>query len=416
MKRTYYILLTLLSVAVLSWVLPWLVSLCFPQNHRDPFVSWSPVNDRFIISMPVDNIKDEPEIFDLDPNGIAEPSHYTRDERDSLLPEMYVSQLNAKGLMPDSIKGVEMTMQNVRRNSWVFTSTPRTLNRSVPAVYPLLESMPARFSLEDPTVAMTLYDDGLEIIDIETNTTDEIKTKRFANMFRDKEFSFPAREAVANVTTRKGYDNGYLIVDNDGKLFHVKMQVSRPSMARIELPEGLEIDHVWILENADRALYGLVSGTDGSLWAIEHDDYRLMRLPDVTFNPETERMTIFKALFSWVIKVNDDNSATWTALDAQDGKYSTLGVYTYTYPANRLAEIESWIFPFTVSFTSPLDLDVKPRFEGYSWNAMALGALLALVFLFMRRRDSNRKCTAACTLLILVCGLYAFIPLILFKK
>ena len=82
MKRFYYILVTLLATAVLSWVLSWLLSLCFPQNISDPFVSWSPINDRFIVSIPSENGHEDPEIFDYDPATATSSEHYTRDQRD----------------------------------------------------------------------------------------------------------------------------------------------------------------------------------------------------------------------------------------------------------------------------------------------------------------------------------------------
>lgn len=412
MKRFYYILVTLLATAVLSWVLPWLLSLCFPQNIADPFVSWSPINDRFIVSIPSENGHEDPEIFDYDPATDTSSGHYTRDQRDSLLPEMYVNQLASKGLMPDSLKGIEMSMQNIRRNRWVFASFPRDINRSVPTIYPLMESMPARFELEDPKVALTMHD-GVEIIDMETNSTDDVKTRRFAKMFAEKGFRFPAKEAMANITTRKAYDNGYLIIDADNNLYHLKMQVGRPSMARIELPEGAKPVHVFVTENADRMLYGLVSCEDGSLYGLERDTYRMIKLPGVNFDPEHQRLTIIKSLFSWTIKNCRDKEIVWTALDAQNGN-KLLGEYRYTYPTGARDKIEKWIFPFTTSFTSDTDLYVYPRVGNFSWHAIFLNALLAAIVAF-RLRKRKTGCLVANVVLTLLFGIFIFVPILVIR-
>lgn len=415
MKRFYYITFTLLCAAVLSWVLPWLASLCFPQSDRDPFVGFSPVNGKFIVSLATETGapgKVEFKIWDVDPVSGETTTTYTTEERDSLLPEIYANQLASKGLMPDSLNGVEMTMHNIRRNRWMFNSQPRNLNRAVPRFYTLMESMPKRFDLENPTVALYLPGE-VQIIDMETNSLDSLKTRRFSRMFADRGFVFPAKEASGNITVRKAYDNGYLLIDANDDLYHLKMQAGRPSMARIEHPADVTPAHVFVLENADRALYGIVTTLEGRTFVISHDDYSLIELPDVEFNPETDRMNIIKNLFSWVIKVNDGEKSTWTALSSED--LSLIGSYTYEYPANTLDLIEPWIFPFTTTFTTGNDYYVYPRIANFSWRAVFLNIVLAFILVVvLKRRES--KCVWPKVLVTVIFGIFTFIPLILKLK
>lgn len=414
MKKTHYILFFLLSTAVLSWVLPWLYALCFAQRDREPFVSYSPLTDSFIVTdFNTETKTDDPDIFEVDPVTQAPGRHFTMDQRDSLLPEIFVGQLSAKGVMPDSIKGVEVTMRDIRMNSWIFNSSPKDLNRSVPTVYPLMESMPPRFKFEDPEVVLTMHGD-VKIIDIESNSVDRTKTRRFAKMFADKGFSFPAREATGNVTTRKAYDNGYLIIDDDRKLYHLKMQASRPSMARIPLSDTIIPRHVFVMENTDRKLYGLVSDEAHDLYAINHDDtYSISKLSGIKFNPETDRITIMKNLFSWCVKVKSDDGSKWIALDPDD--YSVLAVYDFASPTSMSRMVERWIFPFTTSFTSADDKYVYPRIDHLSWRAIFLNIVLAFIVVFATK-GKNFRCTAGKVTVTLVCGLFAFIPLMLMKR
>ncbi len=412
MKKLYNIILTILSIGVLSWVLPWLYSLCFPVNDPDPFVSWSPVSDSFIVSMPAGNDNQEPEIFAYDGKTGMAGNHYSRDQRDSLLPEIYTNQLATKGLMPDSLKGIEMSMQNIRRNRWIFTSSPRDINRSIPKVYPLMESMPARFDLEDPKVVMMLPG-HVEIINMETNSIDTLKTERFATMFAEKGFKFPVKEAIAHVTTRKAYDNGYLLIDADNNLYHLKMQVGRPSMARIPLPDGVVPTHVFITENADRVHYGIFSGSDGGLYVIERDDYRIVKLPEVNFDPERQRMSIIKGLFSWVIKISDEDGSHWVALDSQN-HYNYLGEYSYSAAPSLQESIAGWIFPFTTNFSASTDQHVYPRIGDFSWHAIFLNIVLAAIAIIVLRRQSAKRRIAG-GILTLIFGIFSFIPLLLIK-
>lgn len=414
MKKTHYILFFLLSTAVLSWILPRLYSLCFSERDREPFVCYSPIDDCFIVTDFTAGSKfDEPDIFEVDPVTQKPGRHYTMDQRDSLLPEIFVGQLSAKGMLPDSIKGVEITMRDIRMNSWIFTSSPKDLNRSVPTVYPLMESMPARFKFEDPEVVLTMPG-RVEIIDIESNSIDETKTRRFDKMFADKGFTFPAKEATGNITTRKAYDNGYLIIDNANKLYHLKMQANRPSMARIRLSDTIVPRHVFVMENADRKLYGLISDEAHDLYTINHDDdYSVAKLSGIKFNPEKDRMTIIKNLFSWCVKIKSGNESTWIALDPDD--YSVLAIYDFTNPTSTSRIVEKWIFPFTTSFTKADDKYVYPRIGELSWHAIFLNIVLAVIVMF-GAKGPNVRCTVGKVIITLICGLFAFIPLMLMKR
>ncbi len=414
MKKTYYTLFLLLATAVMSWVLPWLYGLCFTERDREPFVSYSPIIDRFVVTdFNAESKTDEPEIYEVDPITQQPGRHFTMDERDSLLPEIFVGQLSAKGQLPDSIKGVEITMRDIRMNSWIFSSAPKDINRSVPTVYPLMESMPARFKFEDPEVVLTMAG-AVEIIDIASNSLDETRTARFAKMFADKRFSFPAKEANANVTTRKSYDNGYLIIDADNKLYHLKMQAGRPSMARIPLDDTIAAEHVFVLENGDRLLYGLLTDAANNMYAINHDDgYSIVKLNGVRFDPEKDRIMIMKNLFSWCVKVRSGDRSKWIALAPDD--YSVLAVYDFTNQTSLSRKAEKWIFPFTTRFTDPDDKYVYPRVGDWSWKALWLNVVLVIIVLIVAR-GKHAAGTAGRAALTLICGLFAFVPLMLMRR
>lgn len=254
----------------------------------------------------------------------------------------------------------------------------------------------------------------IEVIDMESNCIDSVKTKRFGKMFADRGFKFPAREAVANVTTRKAYDNGYLLIDANNDLYHLKMQVDRPSMSRIDRQADITPRHVFVLENGDRAHYGIITTEEGRTFAIARDDnYSLIELDSIKFDPEKQRMSILKGLFVWTVKVSDDEKIVCTALNNDDCSYITS--YTYVYPANKLDEITSWIFPFSIHFTTSTDMFVYPRLSHYSWHTIFINTILCLL-LFILIKKRNQKCLLPKILVTLCFGIFAFIPLVLIKR
>lgn len=406
MKKCYITFLSLLSILVLSWFLPWLYSIIFPVGANDPFVAWSPVNDSFIITETADgggNI-----------HGIDNASLYTKEERDSILPQIYYTQLAAREKMPDSIKGYETTIPVFKHSQWVFTSSPRDINKVNAKVYLMMESMPERFELEDPDVVFRVNNNSsVEFIDILSNKTDLGKTRRFNEIFNRNGFKFPIKSASANVTTRKQYDEGYLLADNSGKLYHLKMQAGRPSMVKIDAPDSITARHVFIMENADNRHLGLVIDSQNNLYAVEKESHNLVSLPVGKIDPEKQKLSIVKNLFNWVVKINDGEGVRWIALDSHN--YSALGEYYRQYPESPILRAASFIFPFQLSFTSVYDCVAKPRFSDFSANAFFLNIILAAaIIVIYRRRD--KKFIAINAVTVLIFGIFAFIPLLIINE
>lgn len=409
MKSAYRIVLMLVSVVVLSWFLPWLYSLFLPEVVSDPFVAYSPVSDTFIVSER--DADGEVHIFDIDSAGVSTGAAYTKEQRDSLLPQIYFSQLISRRQLPDSLDGVELTMQAFRRNQWVFTSSPRDINKRKPDVYLIMESMPARFELEDPKEVFRL-DGKVEFVDMATNSVNESRSKKFSRMFSDKGFAYPAKDLSANITARKAYDEGYLLVDADGKVFHMKMQAGRPYMTAVSLPDSVVAEHVFIMENIDNSHLGFVTDKRHNLYVIERDGYRLVHLPVGKFDPSTDRLTVMKNLFNWVVKVNNRESSRWVALDV-DG-YGLLAEYEVRGVKSTVQTVAEYIFPFELSFTSNSDCYAYPRIGFISGKAIYLNVVLAVaVIVVFRKRTKKYRFIAG--FMTLVFGIFLFIPAMLIK-
>ncbi|MCM1504819.1 MAG: DUF4857 domain-containing protein [Muribaculum sp.] len=409
MKTAYKIALVAVSIMVLSWFLPWLYSLILPETSYDPFVAYSPVSDTFIITERVGD--GDHRIYDLDSAGVSTGAVYTKENRDSLLPQIYFSQLIARQQLPDSMNGKELSMKEFRRNQWVFNSSPRDINKRKASVYMIMESMPVRFELEDPKEVFRL-NGQVEFVDMATNTVNQRRSNRFTQMFNDKGFKYPVRDLSANVTTRKAYDEGYLMADAEGSLYHVKMQAGRPYMTKVDAPDSVKVAHVYMMENSDRTHLGLVTDENNNLYALEHDDYKLVQLPVGKFDPTKEQLTVMKNMFNWVVKVSCEEYSRWTAFDSDD--YHLLGNYAVSHAKTPFQVIAEYIFPFELSFTSYSDSYAYPRIESVSWKAIWLNLLLSvLVVVILRKKPMCYRITAG--LVTVVFGIFSFIPYLLIK-
>lgn len=102
----------------------------------------------------------------------------------------------------------------------------------------MMESLPERVDLEDPKEAFRISADGIEFIDIATNKVNANRSARFTKAMKARGFQFPGKEFSANVTSRKQYDEGYMMIDSEGKAFHVKQQAEALKNA----PAGCETE------------------------------------------------------------------------------------------------------------------------------------------------------------------------------
>lgn len=399
-----------LCVIVLSWFLPWLYSIVFPTGGSDPFVAYSPVSNRFIVSK--NSADGKTRIYALTPDG--QPfGDYTKEERDSLLPQVYFNQLMAHEKLPDSINGTEVSVQILKHNQWYFSSLPRDINKVQPDVCLIMESMPERFDLEDAKEVFTL-DGKVEFTDMATNSVNEARSRRFNDVFADRGFEYPLKSRSANITTRKPYDEGYLMVDAGGDIYHMKMQAGRPYMTKVKKTDSIKAAHVFIMENPETRHLGLVTDEANRMYVLERDGYRLVELPVGAVDPTIDRISIVKDLFNWVVKLSNDRGARWYAIDSDN--YSLRASYAISYPESDRRRAASYLFPFQLTFTEISDCFAFPRILYVSPRALYLNIVLAVVLaVIIRRRKTALTPAIVCVGLTCVLGLFSFIPMTIIR-
>ena len=338
-KILLYITLTILVL----WQLPWCIDFFTSKETRIPFTLYSSLKEDFI-SITHDEAKGG--IIGTDQQGQI----YSQHEIDSLLPFFYMRQLVSDDRVPDTVNGVKIMPHMVQRTNFNYKSNPSDLNAKKPALYPLMESMSGRVDLEMPDDVFRITDKGIEFITISSNSIDEKKSGRFTKKMVEKGFTFPARQISGNQTTKKDYDEGYLILDKEGKLFQLKMAVGTPYVRQIELPENIELKNVFITEFRDRKTLGFLVDTENKFYVLVNKTYDLYNT-GIAFNPVEEGLVIFGNMLDWTVCVTTDEGCDIYALDA----------YDYTQIKQMKIEMESNT-PFGLHFTSYKDKYIKPRF------------------------------------------------------
>lgn len=335
-------ILLLLTVAILLvWQLPWCYAFLTTKAAPNSFVMYSSLLGDFIVTE-----------YDKDKGTLRRDlagNQYTTEETDSLLPAFFMRQLVADERFPDSIMGVAVSPKEIQMTSFTFRSRPSAINTPQTGLYFLMESMPARVDLEMPDDAFRFNRKGIEFINMQTNTVNEEKSRKFTQMLADKGFCFPPREVSGNPTTMKEYDNGYLLIDANGMLFHLKSTRGLPYVKALPVPGNIKPAHVFITEFRDRKMLGFLTDESHKLYAIMADGkISLTDIPE--YNPEQDEITIFGNMFDWTVKVTSPEKTVYYGIRASD--FSLLKQYEIPSAGKEIPGL---------SFTSPYDQYVRPR-------------------------------------------------------
>ena len=343
MIRISKILLAITIVLLALWQLPWCYAFFNANSDSVPFTLYSGIHGDFI-SIKTDANKN---IIGVTPDG----QEFSREQADSLLPFFYVRQLVTDGRLPDTIQGYPVTPRDIQMSNFMFRSSPSDLNKPVVALYPLLESLSKRVELEMSEDVFRISNEGIEFIKMEGNTINTAKSETFTKALIGKGFVFPSRHIAGNPTVKKDYDEGYLIVDNEGKLFHMKKVKERPYVRYIELPDSIEIKHLFLNEFKDKKTLAFIVDKSNRLYVLSSKTYQLTDTGITDCDLNQYNLTIIGNMADWTVWLAKDDCCEYYALDAN----------THSIVKHMTKDLETPSF-FGLHFTSGKDKYVYPRF------------------------------------------------------
>lgn len=343
-------------ILLLLWLVPWTYRFVTSESVKSPFMLYSGLIGDFAV---LDNSGGDAVYTDLAGNI------YTEAQFDSILPFFYYRQLIAEERLPDTLYGVPISPRAIQMGNFTFRTTPMTVNAHTVPLYPLLESMSGRVDLEMPDDVFRIFQ-RMEFIDMLTNEVKEEKSRLFTDMLQKKGFVFPARLVAGNPTTRKDYDEGYLMVDNAGKLFHVKQIKSRPYVRPIEVPEGINIQHLFLTEFKGRKSLAFLTDSEKRFWVLRTKTYEFRQVQIPPFDPKTMSLSIIGNMFDWTVILREGEKESLHAIDADSGR----SLASYERPASNPSlahRIGKYVFPIRIEFSSALTPDVFPVLKVENW-------------------------------------------------
>lgn len=310
MKKISYFIYTFTAVMLMLWLLPWTIKFFTAKPSNSPFILYSSVIKDFAYI----DIQKERDLKYCDLSG----NKYTEREFDSILPFFYTRQLIQDERLPDSINGIKISPKLIQHENFIFISKPYEININKIGLYFLMESMSKRIDLKMPDDVFRTTSQGIEFIDMKSNEINEAKSKLFTETMKNKGLVFPIIEINGNPTTRKEYDEGYVILDYNNNLFHFKMVKGRPYVRKIELPNDITLKHLFITEFNNRKTLAFATDVNNKFFVISNKTYEVSKVAIPSFNPEKETIRIIANMLDWTIQIDSETRNDYYAINAND--------------------------------------------------------------------------------------------------
>ena len=274
---------------------------------------------------------------------------YSMQEYDSILPTLWVKQLAANNRFPDSINGIPVTAKEVSDGNFVFQSKSQNINCPQIKLYQLLESQSERVDIKLPNDVFRINKYGIEFIIKSSNGINTIKSKQYTATLISDGFVFPHSAIAGNASSKKNYDNGFLIADKNGKLFHLKQYVNTPYIRNISFPENQKIKEVYVTEFKDEKLLGFAIDMQNNLYTIENPNYKVTKVDIPPIDPNTQDFFISGNIFDWTIRITHPDKYAYYAIDAKTKKCILSTEITKENQRLKGLKFKSsqdgWIFP-----------------------------------------------------------------------
>ena len=405
LSRSVLVLVAILTTAI---ILPKLYWMAFEKPHRVPFVLYSCINNDYLI------LRTDGEVIREDTKG----NQYTREEYEQKLPLMYMRQLLVSGTMPDTINGVAMEMHDLSMARSFYRFRPEDMITPKPKLYPLFEAESGRAQLEMPEDFFRITW-RVDFINANTNKIDEEKSRMFSAALFQKGFKFPAKKIEGIPTTRKSCDEGYLIIDAEDQLFHLKMMEGLPYVYHVDLPAGMTFKHISCVDNKDKRFYAYLFTGNDEIYILTQDEYELIKLPITGFHPETCELKIYSDYFHINVCVQDDDHLDVTTLNYDNFEVADNYHETWASRMNRSeGKVFSYLFPAQLSMTNPNTNFINFYWTfsgGYGWILLNL-VLLVIHFFIIRKRNVKIKSQLTDLLVIVITGIFGFLAVNIFPN
>lgn len=401
-------IIVLITMVCIAYIQPQFRKL-FVERVYTPQVNYSSVLKKFLIA----DYNQEPEKRYFDEDG----KHYNKVKYQMLLPMMYFRDLAIWNRLPKEIDGVEITPLKVERSRQFTYVKNSDFKAPVINLYPMYESASIFSQIEEPS-SMFRINSKMEFIDADTNKVEDKKSELFTKALKDKGFGFPAKQFFGNPNPRKSFDEGYFVVDNTNKVFHIKMQRGKPFVADTGVQPESGVKYIVFEEHPRREYYGVMFTNNNEIYLITYDNYKLLKLPVDNFDSETMSFFMMTDLIKRTIEIREPYQTRCIVTDTNYNKIDTHITKIERYD-DKAEKYSNFIFPLTIIRSTGGSSFVDFNFEYHKSGLLSAILCVFIMIGFIIKKGCKIGDHAADIIITAVAGipaLGAFLAVGAFKK
>jgi hypothetical protein len=316
------------------------------------------------------------------------------------LPTLFGKNLLKWNALPATINGIRITQQQVV-SEWQFLSfKPWGWNAPAPLLHMLFESNPVGAKLENPSdfFRLTAAGDGLEFIDPTSGRIDSAKSRRFSEALQAAGFAWPVTSLAGNPDVRKEYDEGYLLIDANNRMFQLKMVDGAPVCIDSGQTVPGRVRGMEVAEHQRREMLGYVA-TDDAFYVVMQKDLSLEKIPVESFSADRTDFSLWADLFGKSVIAEDVTDFRKGALgEAMTAGFEVHREFRLPREQEDIAAMDlrekaaSFLFPTLFTQRERTSPYLRLRMETAEYPLIAaIGNLLMVTVLFLAWRRKKQR-------------------------
>lgn len=202
--------------------------------------------------------------------GIKDKETFDQKTYESYLPFVYWRNLDIQGKLPLHVKDNVFSKNDIKSSRLSFSYNPRYLEKLEIEFYPLINPDTAVGMIKFPEHMFYVASNELRVFNYDNKLNKEL-TQEINDKLNALHVNFPLQYTWGKPTNMKAYDLGYLLLDNQDKLYNIKRQNSVIHVKEISYPKDIKIAFIKLSENKQKKLAGYAIDTNSNVYLLDWD-------------------------------------------------------------------------------------------------------------------------------------------------
>ena len=238
--------------------------------------------------------------------GIKDKKTISQKEYESYLPFVYYRDLEIQKKLPIQIKDISYDANEIKNSKLGFEYNYKMLKKKEVELYPLFNPQSNIGMIKFPEEFFGIFKDGAKVYDFDNDLL-KTKSEELNQKLKELNFSYPAKNIWGKTTNIKPFDLGYLIQDNQNRLFNLKKENDKITIKEINYPKNQELIYINISENRQQKLSGYAIDKNSNFYLLTWD-FEFIKLDLKEFDYKNMRLKLIADPLHYLIRYDNGNS------------------------------------------------------------------------------------------------------------